>query len=615
MTRRSAAAARPSMASIGSRRAARCASPSEPSANVFSQPDPEPRRAGPAPAPAAPEPLRLRGVQLLGDGCTRGRARRARRPRRAAGTRRAARRGPSAARQAARVVDGDDAQREQLAKDRRAARPRSRHRRPAAGRARDQARRPTRGAHRSGRWRRGGSRRPSRVGHAVVDARLGHARARSRAASDGRGPRARPAGPVPRARDRRRSASGRAGRGPSPPPSIHAVVRDPGDGLADAVDELVDGRSALERDPAPASAASARCRCASVRPGMATSSRREVDAARARPRRRASTSASEPAATTRPSRIAIASTQPGPARPRERRDPADHDEVGRACRYSCSSGVGWNGGCGQSAGASARGDVSAVRRPAGPRPPRARRMRRAAFRGRMPPPRPRRRPSRRRPGPSGTRRRSVPSTGSRLRGVHRAAAHDREQPAQRSRCSRRRSGRVTVPTRSDTGPTMRIGSEARHRHEHVEDAEHAAADVLGEVLLELRLRRDRDAGVRHAGEQGDRARRSRAATVKSANDPRPVAVSARWRKPGDRGRRSRAATIMIPSATSPPSMIRRRGAEVPERVEHQDPRHDAEPEREHDRRRSPWARGRASPSRTRARARPARRSATRRWPR
>ena len=45
--------------------------------------------------------------------------------------------------------------------------------------------------------------------------------------------------------------------------------------------------------------------------------------------------------------------------------------------------------------------------------------------------------------------------------------------------------------------------EARDRDEHVQDAEDAAADVLGQVLLELGLRRDGDEPVGDAGEERD----------------------------------------------------------------------------------------------------------------
>ena len=50
---------------------------------------------------------------------------------------------------------------------------------------------------------------------------------------------------------------------------------------------------------------------------------------------------------------------------------------------------------------------------------------------------------------------------------------------------------------------MMIGRKLDDRHEHVQDAEHAAADVLGQVLLELGLRRDRDEGVGDARDERD----------------------------------------------------------------------------------------------------------------
>ena len=45
--------------------------------------------------------------------------------------------------------------------------------------------------------------------------------------------------------------------------------------------------------------------------------------------------------------------------------------------------------------------------------------------------------------------------------------------------------------------------EAGHGHEHPEDTEDAATDVLGQVLLELGLRRDGDEAVGDPGEEGD----------------------------------------------------------------------------------------------------------------
>ena len=51
-----------------------------------------------------------------------------------------------------------------------------------------------------------------------------------------------------------------------------------------------------------------------------------------------------------------------------------------------------------------------------------------------------------------------------------------------------RAGADQVRDRADDDDRQ----EARHRHEHVQHAEHPAADVLRQVLLELRLGRDRD---------------------------------------------------------------------------------------------------------------------------
>ena len=50
---------------------------------------------------------------------------------------------------------------------------------------------------------------------------------------------------------------------------------------------------------------------------------------------------------------------------------------------------------------------------------------------------------------------------------------------------------------------MMIGRKLDDRHEHVQDAEHPAADVLRQVFLELGLGRDGDERVGDAGDQRD----------------------------------------------------------------------------------------------------------------
>ena len=133
----------------------------------------------------------------------------------------------------------------------------------------------------------------------------------------GRGPTGRSDGRVPRPRGRRPSASHPSGPSPSRGPGARrrGPRRGPRDGPR---------RSGAGRPPASAlvvrsswrvaRAAAARCRWASVRPGIATSSgsrsRRSVCGSA-----RVSRSIADPAKATRPSRIPMASTQPKPASP------------------------------------------------------------------------------------------------------------------------------------------------------------------------------------------------------------------------------------------------------------------------------------------------------------
>ena len=60
---------------------------------------------------------------------------------------------------------------------------------------------------------------------------------------------------------------------------------------------------------------------------------------------------------------------------------------------------------------------------------------------------------------------------------------------------------AVVPTTSEIGPTMMIGTKLATETSMFEDAEDAAADVLRQVLLELGLRRDRHEPVGDPGEE------------------------------------------------------------------------------------------------------------------
>src|SRR5689334_19881663 len=95
-------------------------------------------------------------------------------------------------------------------------------------------------------------------------------------------------------------------------------------------------------------------------------------------------------------------------------------------------------------------------------------------------------------------------------GRPRVALHGPERPAQVDRGDARRGDqgrdedqddRRTEKVRDRADDEDR--QEARDRNEHVQDPEDPAADVLGQVLLELGLGRDRDRGVRDAGEKRD----------------------------------------------------------------------------------------------------------------
>ena len=186
--------------------------------------------------------------------------------------------------------------------------------------------------------------------------------------------------------------------------------------------------------------------------------------------------------------------------------------------------------------------------------------------------------ARRRPGDVGAPRRSAsrpasagprrapPRSGPRVRVGRRPS---RPAPAAgraySDRRDARRRARPMATTRMTDGRPDQVGDrpddddrqEARDRDEHVQHAEDAAADVLRQVLLELRLRRDGDDAVGDAGEErddhDDREERRDAPTGRA-----PPGASARW---SSRliGPATDSAASRSPSAIRPPSMTRRRG--------------------------------------------------------
>ena len=258
-----------------------------------------------------------------------------------------------------------------------------------------------------------------------------------------------------------------------------------------------------------------------------------------------------------------------PGSPGQRRDPARDRGRRAASRSGAVGGVGRSGGVvGSGVGAAAPGGRLAV---AGRCRGRATALRRRLVPGR----------------PVRAERRRDRIDGVRVgRAVRLALAGS--GPAQDDRRDARSRGSTTRDRDEHRGRPDEVGDraddddrqEARHRHEHVQDAEDAPADVLGQVLLELGLRRDRDERV------GDARRAARSTTTTASSDvtpdrSRPPGPSARWRSRLI-GPATPAAPSRSPSAIRPPSMTRRRGQVAAVRVEQQDAGHDAEPERQHD---------------------------------
>ena len=121
--------------------------------------------------------------------------------------------------------------------------------------------------------------------------------------------------------------------------------------------------------------------------------------------------------------------------------------------------------------------------------------------------------------------------------------------------------------------------EAGDRDEHPQDAEDAAADILREVLLELRLRRDGDEPIRDPGEEGDDHDDG-----KERRHPRQVEAARRVRaleeaadRPGGGKGRQQDPQHDEAALDDPPA-----GEVLAVGVEQQDPGHDPEPERQDD---------------------------------
>ena len=261
---------------------------------------------------AAPDPGDARRVQLLRpDAGMQAHAELARGGELAVGVERPAE--VMARRQAARVVDGDDAGGDELPREQRATASAM-----TAGRGGGTSEDPRRVADscstpvgRPSRSRRitppGGSAAPSSIPASAIAAWLASSAWWSWAQRATRRPGA--------ASSRSAAVGQRPSRsGSHPPPSIHSSSTRQSPRPARARSARRSTRQPSSATCVAASAASARWRCASVRPGTATSSS-------ARTIRRVpgpatpSTSASDPAATTRPRAIAIASTHPGPSSP------------------------------------------------------------------------------------------------------------------------------------------------------------------------------------------------------------------------------------------------------------------------------------------------------------
>ena len=168
------------------------------------------------------------------------------------------------------------------------------------------------------------------------------------------------------------------------------------------------------------------------------------------------------------------------------------------------------------------------------------------------------RPAPKRSGHDRGRRRGGP----RSAGLSGAADDDRRDAGQRRPARPTKQQHDRRPDEVGDRPDDEDRQEAGHRHEHVQDAEDAAADVLRQVLLELGLGRDRHERVGDPGEEreADDERQQR-------RDGRQVRQAGRLAGAGedvaDLARAWRSPRARKPSTTRLPSITRRRGSSLP----------------------------------------------------
>ena len=122
------------------------------------------------------------------------------------------------------------------------------------------------------------------------------------------------------------------------------------------------------------------------------------------------------------------------------------------------------------------------------------------------------------------------------------------------------------------------GRQAGDRDEHVQDAEHPAADVFWQLFLELRLRCDRDDGERKANKVGDKddQRENRHDPAGLADLGSDVVLQEARDGPGDGKECQQDAKRDHPRLDGAPAR-----QPVSVGVEGDDPGHDAEPQRQH----------------------------------
>ena len=475
--------------------------PSEPSANVLSQPS-RSRSSGSGPkgaplrSPARPAAASwsARRQAWTRSGSTPAAARRPvglERPAQALGRR-----------QAARVVHGDDAEREQVAW--RAGRARRRSS-AAVGRG---TRSVTRLEARSCRTPVGRPVASRRITPPAGSARRSSTPATTSAAAAG-DERVVVVGPE-RDQPARSGAIEVVGGGPSAegvrvPPSPFdpgvAVAGSSGDmrlgRRADPADELLDGRASVEIHARPLQRGVGQVQVGVGQPGDRHLVIAELQAARPGTGQACDVVRSPGGHHAAPSNRDRLGPR-GPVRPGERRDPADHHQVG-ARGHPASTGSAGASSTAADATRSCPSAASAVGRA-------------LLVVGRQPG------PPARVLDPGGHRDGDGIERLGRHGAVHVGLARP-DRPATQDRQDARQGHDAADPDQHGRRPDE-VGQraddqdrrEARDRHQHVQDAEHAATDVLGQVLLELGLRRDRDGCIRYAREEGDEHHDRRAAT-------------------------------------------------------------------------------------------------------